>query len=213
LKEANTLVSLSIFGQLAGGSAVSGYRHHHNPLYPLHVLRHQRRVAEVQADRQVWLNESLVYRLSLPNGEVTSADLLMDGGSYKGLRLQTEGTISMLGKVPPDIQIASLPRRLVFLARGAPPYKLEWGKENAEGAALSIQALIPKVDIRKPIIADVASVEIVESAIASPAPAKQAEPAPPKEQQPWLWAALVGGLALLAAMVWSLMKNMSAEKK
>ncbi|MFZ6656154.1 DUF3999 family protein [Undibacterium sp. TJN19] len=213
LKETNTLVSLSVLGQVSGGPAVSTYRHHHNPLYPLHVLRHQRRVAEVQTDREVWLNESLAYRLSLPNGEVSSADLLMDGGSYKGLRLQTEGPISMLGKVPPDIQIASLPRRLVFLARGAPPYKLEWGKEIADGAALSVQTLIPKVDIRKPIIADEASVEIAESAIVVPAPIKQAEAVPPKEHQPWLWAALAGGLALLAAMVWSLLKTMAGEKK
>lgn len=212
VNEPNTLATVSVFGQLPAANPGQSYHHRYSPLYPLHVLRHQKRAAEAQSDREVWLNESLVYRISQPNGEAKSPDLLMDGASYKGLRLQTNGAMTTLGKVPPTIQIASLPRRLVFLARGNPPYRLEWGVAVKDGAATFIQTLMPQLDPKKSIKADFATVEIAD--YVAPVQAKVVEPTRAKDHKPWLWAALAAGLALLGAMVWSLLKNMpdGAEK-
>ncbi|MCH8621735.1 DUF3999 family protein [Undibacterium sp. TS12] len=207
--ESNTLARVSVLGQLAAVSPGSSYHHRHSPLYPLHVLRHQRRAVEAQSGREVWLNETLVYRISQPNGEAKSPDLLMDGATYQGLRLQTDGPVSMLGKVPPSIQIASLPRRLVFLARGDGPYSLEWGAPVKDGAAASLRTLMPHMDLATLAKTDAAKVEIAEYVATKPQ--KNIEPIPAKEHKPWLWAALAAGLALLGAMVWSLLKNMSAE--
>jgi len=211
VSEVNTLANVTVLGQLAAIAPVSSYHHRHSPLYPLHVLRHQKRAAQVQEDRRVWLNESLVYKINLPNGEAKSPDLLMDGASYKALRLQTSGPFNMLGKTAPAIQIASLPRRLVFLARGKPPYQLQWGVENKQGAALPLTILIPKMDVSQPVQADIASVEIADY-VAPQVASKPAEKVPAKEHKPWLWAALGVGLLLLGGMVWSLLKNISEDK-
>jgi len=213
VSEPNTLLHITVVAQVTTTTApVSSYHHRHSPLYPLHVLRHQKRNTEVHMDQQVWLNESLVYKINLPNGEVKSRDLLMDGGSYKTLRLQTDNPYSKLGKILPEIQIASLPRRLVFLARGKPPYQLEWGMENKEGAAIPLTTLIPKMDLTKPVQADIASVEIADYVVPQAAIKPAVEKTPTKEHKPWLWAALGVGLLLLGGMVWSLLKNMSEDK-
>ncbi|MFK9372476.1 hypothetical protein ACJEJU_23865, partial [Escherichia coli] len=64
----------------------------------------------------------------------------------------------------------------------------------------------------KSIKADFATVEIAD--YVAPVQAKVVEPTRAKDHKPWLWAALAAGLALLGAMVWSLLKNMpdGAEK-
>ncbi|MFZ6758784.1 DUF3999 domain-containing protein [Undibacterium sp. Ji50W] len=215
LSEPNTLATVSVWGQLPPAQATSSYRHHHNPLYPLHVLRHHKQVTAQQTDREVWLNETLAYRLSLPNGEAKSPDLLMDGASYKGLRLQTTGPLSSLGKPPPGLQIASLPRSLVFLARGKGPYILEWGVEAKDGAALPLHTLMPNLKIAQLIKADDASVEIASQPVIGETEKFATAPvtAPAKEHKPWLWAALAAGLVILGAMVWSLLKSMSIQKE
>lgn len=213
VSEPNALLHITVLAQMTTTTApVSSYHHRHSPLYPLHVLRHQKRNTEVQVDQQVWLNDSLVYKINLPNGEVKSRDLLMDGASYKTLRLQTDNPYSKLGKTLPEIQIASLPRRLVFLARGKPPYQLEWGMENKEGAAIPLTTLIPKMDLSKPVQADIASVEIADYVAPQAATKPAVEKTPTKEHKPWLWAALGVGLLLLGGMVWSLLKSMSEDK-
>ncbi|MFZ6707836.1 DUF3999 family protein [Undibacterium sp. TC9W] len=214
VSEPNTLLHITVLAQVTTTTApVSSYHHRHSPLYPLHVLRNQKRNAEVQVvDQQVWLNDSLVYKINLQNGEVKSPDLLMDGASYKTLRLQTDSPFSKLAKTLPEIQIASLPRRLVFLARGKPPYQLEWGVENKEGAAIPLTTLIPKMDLSKPVQGDIASVEIADYAAPQAAVKPAAEKTPGKEHKPWLWASLGIGLLLLGGMVWSLLKNMSEDK-
>ena len=209
LSENNTLAQVTVLGQLPAEKTVANYRHSHNPFYPLHVLRHQKQQAQTQADRFVSLDQPLLYRISQPDGEAVSPDLPMNGASYLGLRLQSIGPITMLGKIPPEIQIASLPRRLVFLARGKAPYQLEWGRENKDGMAVNIHTLMPQADLHKPLQADIANVEIAD--YIAPAPVQAATPPAAKEHKPWLWAALAAGTVLLAAMVWSLLKNMSSE--
>ncbi len=213
ISEPNTLAKVTVLGLLDAVKPASSYHHRYSPLYPLHVLRDQKRAVEAQSDREVWLNEMSIYRIQQANGEAKSPDLLMDGASYKALRLQTNGPMTTLGQTPPAIQIASLPRRLVFLGRGAPPYTLEWGVAASEGAASDIRTLMPYLDGSKPVQADVATVEIAET-VAAPL-VKNLPPFPVKEYKPWLWVVLVAGLALLGAMVWSLLKSMStqADKK
>ena len=68
---------------------------------------------------------------------------------------------------------------------------------------------MPHVDLSTLAKTDVAKVEITEYVATKPQ--KNIEPIPAKEHKPWLWAALAAGLALLGGMVWSLLKNMSAE--
>ncbi len=210
LSEPNTLASITVSGQLPPQNAdVYQYRHH-----PLYVLRHKRQPPANAVAAQVVLAQTVSYRLTQSNGEVRSENLSMDGGIYTHLRLQTQGPINMLGQLAPNIQIASTPRSLIFLGRGSAPFSLSWGVDEKQGNALALATLVPGYQADKAVSADAASVEIplhIVSAVATPvtsAEFSEKEKSAKSDRKLWLWAALAGGLLLLAGMAWSLFKGM-----
>ncbi|MDE2428121.1 MAG: DUF3999 family protein [Burkholderiales bacterium] len=208
LSEVNALASVRILGVLPTAHYVNEL--HHNPLY---LLRHQKRLAAGEVPTELVLAEPVVYRLSLPEGEATSADLTLDGGTYTRLRLQSKSPIYALGKLPPTIQIATLPRKLVFLAHGPAPYFLEWGIDQQGGEPLPLSVLLPedthhqllhaaaKASVLIPVAAPIDSVQQV-------AQKKAAETVTNGGHRNWLWAALALVLALLGSMVWTLLKGL-----
>ena len=208
--EPNTLATATLIGQTQTG--VTAHGHHRNPLY---ILRHKRQATpgETTSTVNIPLAQTVIYRLKMANGEVRSPDLPMNGGLYTSLRLETQGPISLLGQTPPKLEIASLPRSLIFLGRGAPPYTLGWGVDEKQGQALPLATLIPAY---QPTVQITASDATVGTALqtgntAAPAKGKAGEPPKPTSkpvQKSWLWAALGGGLMLLAGMAWSLFRSM-----
>lgn len=206
LSEPNTLASVTVSGQLPAHAAEVYPRRHH----PLYVLRHKRQPPANAVAARVVLAQTVSYRLTQSNGEARSENLSMDGGIYTHLRLQTTGPISMLGQAAPSIQVASTPRSLIFLGRGSAPFTLSWGIDEKQGNALALATLVPGYQSDKAVSADAATVEI-PLAIVVAAPVKNpelSEKSAKSDRKLWLWAALAGGLLLLAGMAWSLFKGM-----
>jgi hypothetical protein len=208
LNEINILSPVNIEGKIVVAS--NEYHHHHrNPLY---VLRHQKRMAEVSNQREMYLGEITAYRLRVGNDEISSGEIAMNGLPYSSLKLRTSGAITVLGSVPPTIQVGTLARNLIFLARGAPPYRMEWGSAASDGAAIALSTLMPHIDIQQVVAVGEARVEprssVTNATVESKAPAS----VPKKTNQVWLWAALSVGLLLLGAMVWSLLGNLNKAK-
>jgi hypothetical protein len=201
------------------------------PVYhnPLHILRHKRlhlsAAAETVAEiRKVWLTESIVYRLTQPEGEAVSAEIPLSGGVYPALQLEMDEPISRLGSAPPQIVVGTLPRSLVFLAHGQGPYALRWrAQDNGPGAAMPLSELIPGFKSGQTLATGRASVDLMPAALptwrssgldAQPTPAPPT--LPPDDKKRWLWAALVMGLLVLGGMAYSLFRSMdkkSAELK
>ncbi len=209
LSEPNTLASVTVSGQLPAHTAEVYPRRHH----PLYVLRHKRQPPENAVAARVVLAQTVSYRLTQSNGEARSENLSMDGGIYTHLRLQTTGPISMLGQAAPSIQVASTPRSLIFLGRGSAPFTLSWGVDEKQGNALALATLVPGYQPDKAVSADAATVEIpLVSAVAVPvkkSELSEKEKSAKSDRKLWLWAALAGGLLLLAGMAWSLFKGMA----
>ncbi|MFZ6751294.1 DUF3999 family protein [Undibacterium sp. Ren11W] len=210
LSETNTLASVTVSGQRPARSEdVRPLRHH-----PLYVLRHKRAAAENNSAARTILAQTVSYRLSLSNGEARSENLSMDGAIYTHLRLQTQGPISMLGQTAPSIEVASMPRSLIFLGRGASPFSLSWGADETTGGALALSTLMPGYQSEQAVNAEVATVEIPLALISVTAIAEkyktlgEAEKLSKSENKFWLWAALAAGLLLLAGMAWSLFNSM-----
>ena len=209
LNENNTLAQVTIQGL---NSHVKDYHrlHDRNPLF---LLRHQRQAITAPNMQEAWIQESTVFRLSLANGEAISPDLAMDGNVYEALRLRHYQSIANLGQTPPEIQIASIPRQLVFLAHGAAPYTLEWGNAQSsytkQGAPIALSILIPQRFLADVIKEDTAEVQIPINTNTTANP--QALPTPPKAPRWWLWASLGLALILLSAMIVSLFRTMRAK--
>ncbi|WP_161868042.1 DUF3999 family protein, partial [Pseudomonas yangonensis] len=94
--------------------------------------------------------------------------------------------------------------QLVFLARGEPPYRLAVGRADATAAALPLSTLIPGNSTER--LTSLASAQVDVAAVRSAevnVPATAAT-----DWKRWgLWAVLLLGVALLAAMAASLLRR------
>jgi len=139
--------------------------------------------------------------------------LPMPGGHYSHLRLQPAGGIAQLGAPAPAIRVGARATSLVFLARGAAPYRLAWGQtapDTAAPARLSLAELMPgrqAGDALPGISARMAASPAPVAAAAAPAASAQAPSVPSRKL--WLWGVLVAALALLGAMAWTLLRPAS----
>ena len=119
-------------------------------------------------------------------------------------------------RIVPDLRAASLPaqtrltvqaqlQQLVFAAQGAAPFVLRAGSANAAPSALPPATLVPALDDERPRFGRAelgAWSEVAEGARAQVAQQQRAA------LRPWLlWSVLVGGVALLALMVWQLARH------
>jgi hypothetical protein len=205
-----------------GQVMVSGRVDAARPLPRHSLLRGSLHALRLKADRSAeragpaWDNvaEANVYWLTQPAGapDLRSPPLRLGGGSWSALRLETYGPISQLGHAAPAIRIGVRPRQLVFVARGAGPFVLARAAAAEQTAPMSLAALMPARGADAPLPEATATVAAPVAASAASLPAVNALPAsaPTSSDSPWLWAALLAGLALMAAMAWSLLRKPAA---
>jgi len=157
-----------------------------------------------------------VYWLSQPDGapDLHSPPLRLDGANWRALRLETFGPITQLGHAAPAIRIAVRRRQLVFVARGAPPFVLARAAADEAPAAMTLAGLMPGRAADDPLPAASASIAPVAAASAPALPASTATATvePPAPHTAWLWAALLGGLAVIGSMAWSLLRKPRATQ-
>ena len=157
-----------------------------------------------------------VYWLSQPSGapDLHSPPVRLEGATWQALRLETFGPISQLGHAAPTIRIGVRQRQLVFVARGAGPFVLARATSTEPSAPMTLDALMPgrAPDAALPAASAVVTPAAV-SATASSASAPTVTPAATSTSHaPWLWAALLAGLALMGAMAWSLLRKPAAPR-
>ena len=179
---------------------------------PLHALRLKAERAPTQAG-MAWDSAAVanVYWLTQPDGapELHSPPVRLGGETWHALRLETFGPITQLGHAAPTVRIGVRPRQLVFIARGAGPFVLARADANEPSAPMTLAALMPgrTPGAALPVAtATVASAPAAASAVAAGSTAVET-PAPAGSHTPWLWAALLAGLALMGGMAWSLLRK------
>jgi hypothetical protein len=215
LQEKNTLAKVQIFGELPPSTKLAtAHRHFRNPLY---VLRHQKHIAASPATQEIFLGDT-TYDLDLPAGEARTEDFSLSGEAFNKIRLQIPAGVKSLGTLPPTISLGSLSRHLIFLARGDAPYHIEFSDEKKEGLAVDLNTLMPKFNLREMTLsfAEVrtqapATVPVASSIKPSKTPI-ESRPASTQKRY-WLWAALIAALAVIGAMVWSLLRSIDKENK
>ncbi len=210
LQVPNTLARVQIIGQLAPDpNPQSPQRHSRNPLYHLRHKNHPKPVAQAA---EFVLAESTVYRLQKDDAELTSSDIALDGARYAKIKLRVANGIASLGGTPPKIEIANIARSLTFLARGDAPYTLSWDEQNKVGGAMNRAELMPDAQLAN---SDHGWANIANNiAPTIPAPPINTEKAPPeKTHKLWFWLALGAALALLAAMVVSLLRKIDQKEE
>jgi hypothetical protein len=150
------------------------------------------------------LESGLLYRLTQNGQDAVQSELPMRGETLRQLKLQVDDRGGGLGAEVPLLRVAVRPVQLVFLARGAGPYRLAIGSANVAAAQLPLGTLIPDADEQR-----LASIGVAEPAITpvivKPAPAASVVPSS-NWKRISLWLVLIIGVLALAAMAWSLVR-------
>ena len=107
-----------------------------------------------------------------------------------------------MGADTPRMQVALRATQLVFLARGEPPYRMALGSQSAQSAALPLHTLIPGYQPER--LVSLGRAELAEPLVA----AVESQVGAAQDWQRWgLWAVLLVGVGLLAAMAASVLRR------
>lgn len=160
--------------------------------------------------REEWrpVTRATVYRLRRDGADLASPAVATGAQAGRYWRLRVDPRAGGLGTGTPVLRLAWRPSQLVFLARGTPPFTLAFGQRDAAAAQLPLASLLP--GYRPGMEADLplAAAGPAISLGGRNAPAPGAEDSPPPDWKHWLlWAILLLGVGLLAAMARSLLRQ------
>ncbi|MFC0349902.1 DUF3811 domain-containing protein [Undibacterium danionis] len=226
LQEKNTLAKVQIFGEFSktANSEIDTNTSHHRFRNPLYVLRYQKQLARTTHAQDFFLGDTTAYRLALATGEVNTEALPLSGAALNKIRLHIPAGINSLANLAPTISLGSLSRSLFFLARGETPYRIEFSDNKKEGSPLNLSTLMPQKNLYEQALtfAEVKIPSAMNERNTTPttkgnsntiAVKSEAEHASNNQKKSyWLWAALVAAIALISAMVWSLLGNIDKAK-
>ena len=158
--------------------------------------------------KQKWhyLTRGLFYRVIQQDKELLQDELDLPGwNQFKQLKLTIDPRGGGLSGQSPTLQFGIRGTELVFLARGERPYTLAVGKVDTRSAQLPLTTLMPGMQDKDLERLPQATLARWGEEIA------QITPMVPKTRHlDWkrigLWVVLLGGVAVLAFMVWSLLK-------
>jgi len=159
---------------------------------------------------------TVVYRLRQSGSEVTSLDIPLSVNTDRYWLLKVDQPGGGLGSGEPVMHAGWIPHRVVFAARGEPPFQLAYGNRQAKPAAYPIQSLIPNYRDDEPRTIRSAMPGTQQSiAVGSARTQAQTElggDTRREEEVDWkrwsLWAALGLGVAILGMMAWRLVRAM-----
>jgi hypothetical protein len=151
---------------------------------------------------------TIAYRIVRDGKEVTSPELPVAPNASPSWRIVVDPASGGLGTPLPELDLSWAARNLVFLARGAGPYTLAFGKKEATAAALPLTTLFPGYRNQGESKLPAAAVGDLRLA---PPPGPSMLPPFVADQDPkrlGLWTALIVGVLLLAVLAWRLSRQM-----
>ena len=155
---------------------------------------------------------SSVYRLGPAGEEVFSPEIAIAPTTDRHWLLQVDPRGGGLGAGSPELAAGWLTQRLVFAARGAPPFQLAYGSRAAAAVAYPIATLVPGYRVDD----EGRSSAVPLGRASTGAPRRLAGEAALREAIDWrrwtLWGSLLLGVALLGGMALRLGRQLSASK-
>lgn len=159
----------------AQAAARDEYRFEAGGRYPADRIRlrlpQQNTVARVQiysrdADEQPWRHRAsaTVYRLQRDGAAVTNPEVPVPAVADRHWRVKADPRGGGLGAGAVALELGWIPHELVFAARGAAPFALEFGQRRAGPEALPIASVVPGFEADKPLAAQLATVGAAEPA-------------------------------------------------
>jgi hypothetical protein len=160
---------------------------------------------------QPWrlLAQTVVYRLGTAGAEAINPPVAVHGASASRLRIEsTNGSDLVAAQLQASAEFE--PVRLVFVATGTAPFELTAGRANTTPAALPLPTIAGTLGSVK--VEDLPAATVAAEIIQAKAGAGPLERFWPGDEGPnkktLLWAVLLAGVLLLAAVAWSLLRQL-----
>lgn len=158
------------------------------------------------------LRTAVLYRMEQRGEKLHNPDLEITPTAAPRWVMRVDMRGGGLGSGLPAVQAGWLPHRLVFVARGEPPFRVVFGNAEARPAGLAVQTLVPGYAADKPLPALPARLGAIQSReLAKPTPEDVVrdyfEQMDAKKM--WLWGSLVLAVLVIVAMAWRLTRQMA----
>lgn len=160
-------------------------------------------VQERSAGPERALRSATLYRMEHRGEKLNNPDLEVRPTQAPRWVMRVDARGGGLGSGLPVMHAGWLPHRLVFVARGEPPFRAAFGDPDAAPASLAVQTLVPGYDPDKPLPALPARVGPVvshEPAKSTPAETVRGYFARMDAKKMWLWGSLVLAVLVIVGM-------------
>ena len=151
---------------------------------------------------------TVAYRIVRDGQELASPAVPVAPNPSPRWRAVVDQASGGFGSALPELEVSWPARNLVFLARGAGPYLLAFGRREAQAAQLPLATLVPGYRDGDETAFPIAEIGALRTA---PPPAPSIMPQLLGDLDPkkfGLWAALIIGVLVLALMAWRLSRQM-----
>lgn len=162
-----------------------------------------------------------IYRLTQDGTEVSSSPVSIPLTTDRHWLVRVDQRGGGIGQGSLSASIGWVPHRLVFVARGSPPFQLAFGSAQAAPSSYRVDTLIPGYRADQAIEPGKAQVQghpsgqaIAIAAVQGPVRtvAGDAARAPSTPVKLWgLWTSIIAGVAVLAWMAWRLSRQLSSS--
>jgi hypothetical protein len=156
---------------------------------------------------------TVLYRMEHGGQKLANPDLRIAATATQRWLLRVDPRGGGLGGGMPVLHAGWLPHRLLFVARGEPPFKLVFGNPGAAPAAMAPRALLPGAAEDKPLEALPAALgEVTATPLAAQTPtgAVRGYFEQMDRKKLWLWGSLLLAVLVIVAMAWRLTREMPA---
>lgn len=154
---------------------------------------------------------AVLYRMTHDGRKLVNPDLEIAPTTAARWLLRVDVRGGGLGNGLPVLQAGWVPYRLVFVARGEPPFRILFGNDEVASAATGVQSLVPGYAADKPLPALAARLgELRRRELARPsgAEAVSAFLETMDRRKMWLWSSLVIAVLVIVGMAWRLTRQM-----
>ena len=155
----------------------------------------------------------VLYRMEHRGQKLVNPDLEIAPTAERRWMLRVDARGGGLGAGQPVLHAGWVSHRLVFVARGEPPFRAVFGNADAAPAALPVQTLVPGYAAETPLpalAARLGEVRTRETIKPTGIEAARAYFEQMDRKKMWLWGSLVLAVIVIVGMAWRLTRQMPA---
>jgi Protein of unknown function (DUF3999) len=157
-------------------------------------------------DKWLPVTRTVLYRMQQNGRELASPEIALGSNAHRYWMLNIEAAAGGIGAGTLTFRAGWTPREIVFIARGAPPFRLAYGNARARSGSLGIEMLVPGWHTDGQPDMAVATTGAAQK-LAGEAAIRQRI-----DMKKWvMWAALLAGVAVLAWMAWQLSRQLKKQ--